>query len=272
MVVLCAALGGTSVAARAETLPLGTREGKVSSRYEGEPLAIATRDESPAAEYVVLPGDTLWRLSRRFATTVATLTELNRLTDATALRVGQRLRLPSPAAAAPNEEAAPAPSAEPTSKNGEQPQHGLQRDAGTAGPAPAAAPKTEARNASRRYALRWPVDGTVTSRFGRRNGRGHDGIDISAKQGAPVSAAADGEVLFSAAHGGYGNLILVRHADGLVTVYAHNERNLVRKGQRVRAGQHIARVGETGQTSGPHLHFEVRRGVQALNPLQFLPP
>ena len=97
-------------------------------------------------------------------------------------------------------------------------------------------------------------------------------MDIAADPGTGVRAAAAGKVLFAAEHGSYGNLVVLRHDDGLVTVYAHNEINLVRKGQRVRAGQLIARVGQTGRATGPHLHFEVRRGTAPENPMRFLPP
>lgn len=118
----------------------------------------------------------------------------------------------------------------------------------------------------------WPVEGVLTSRYGARNGKGHDGIDIGAAPGTGVKAAAAGDVIFADTHGSYGNLVLVRHAGGLVTVYAHNSKNLVNKGQRVKQGQAIATVGATGHATGPHLHFEVRRGVEAVNPLSLLPP
>lgn len=120
--------------------------------------------------------------------------------------------------------------------------------------------------------LRWPLVGPITARFGVRGGRPHDGIDISAPKGTPVIAAADGEVLFSDLRGGYGNLVVLKHDDGLVTVYAHHDRNLVRVGETVRRGQEIAQVGATGRASGPHLHFEVRQGVRAEDPLRFLGP
>ena len=120
--------------------------------------------------------------------------------------------------------------------------------------------------------LEWPLHGKITSRFDRRRRTLHDGIDIAAKKGAKVSAARAGEVVFSQRHGTYGNLILLKHDNGLTTVYAHNAINLVKKGQRVRRGQTIARVGATGRATGPHLHFEVRRGVTPQNPLSFLPP
>lgn len=123
-----------------------------------------------------------------------------------------------------------------------------------------------------RYRFKWPVQGEITSRFGQRHGTPHDGIDIGAPKGTPVVAVDNGRVVFADAQSGYGNLIVIRHLDGLMTVYAHNERNLVRLGENVTQGQLIAKVGQTGRASGPHLHFEVRRGVEPENPLLFLPP
>ena len=112
----------------------------------------------------------------------------------------------------------------------------------------------------------------ITTRYGKKHGKPHDGIDIAAARGEPVRSAAPGEVLFSNNHGGYGNLVVVQHAGGLVTVYAHNLKNLVKKGQKVKSGERIALVGDSGKAKGPHLHFEVRRGADPQNPLSFLPP
>ncbi|MBI4126125.1 MAG: peptidoglycan DD-metalloendopeptidase family protein [Deltaproteobacteria bacterium] len=117
----------------------------------------------------------------------------------------------------------------------------------------------------------WPVSGRVLSGFGFRNGRRHDGIDIKAGRGTPIHAAGNGVVAFSGRMNGYGNVILVRHKDDFFTAYAHNSVNKVKEGQEVKAGQVIALVGTTGRTTGPHLHFEVRHGQTARNPLFFLP-
>jgi len=120
--------------------------------------------------------------------------------------------------------------------------------------------------------LRWPVKGTLTSKFGRRGSRMHDGIDIGAKEGTPVHAAASGEVVYADSRlSGYGKLVIIRHGRNLFTAYGHNQRMLVKKGARVRAGDVIARVGHTGRASGSHLHFEVRQGSTPVNPLAYLP-
>jgi len=134
----------------------------------------------------------------------------------------------------------------------------------------ASAHKSRARGYKGR--LRWPVKGIVTSKFGRRGSRMHDGIDIGAKEGAPVHAAASGEVVYADSRlSGYGKLVIIRHGKNLFTAYGHNQRMLVRKGAHVRTGDIIARVGHTGRATGPHLHFEVRQGSTPVNPLAYLP-
>lgn len=117
----------------------------------------------------------------------------------------------------------------------------------------------------------WPLSGKVSSPFGIRNGRRHDGIDISARQGTPIKASASGKVVFSGTMRGYGNLILIRHDDNFFTAYAHNKVNKAKKGQSVKRGQVIAEVGRTGRTTGAHLHFEIRQGQKSRNPMFFLP-
>ena len=119
----------------------------------------------------------------------------------------------------------------------------------------------------------WPAKGVLTSGYGWRWGRMHKGVDIAAPIGTPVMAAAAGEVVSAGWNsGGYGNLVKLQHADGSVTLYAHNSRILVRPGQRVEQGELISEMGSTGFSTGPHLHFEVHPGGQgAVNPIAFLP-
>jgi murein DD-endopeptidase MepM/ murein hydrolase activator NlpD len=108
---------------------------------------------------------------------------------------------------------------------------------------------------------RWPAAGVVTSRFGdlRPGGRRHQGVDIANAVGTPIFAAAAGEVVFSGWQSGYGNLVVLGHSNGEETYYAHNSVNRVRIGQWVGRGQWIADMGSTGFSTGPHLHFEIRR-------------
>jgi murein DD-endopeptidase MepM/ murein hydrolase activator NlpD len=116
----------------------------------------------------------------------------------------------------------------------------------------------------------WPVNGPVVSGFGMRWGRLHEGIDIAAASGTPIRAAAEGTVIHAGWLGGYGNLVVVDHGNGLATAYAHASAILVAVGQRVAQGETIALVGSTGNSSGPHLHFEVRVNGVAVDPLGYL--
>jgi murein DD-endopeptidase MepM/ murein hydrolase activator NlpD len=119
----------------------------------------------------------------------------------------------------------------------------------------------------------WPAKGVLTSGYGPRWGRMHRGIDIAGPIGTPIMAAAPGEVIFAGWNsGGYGNLVKIKHDDGSVTLYAHNNRISVRNGQYVDQGQQIAEMGSTGFSTGPHLHFEVHpSGRGAINPMALLP-
>lgn len=119
----------------------------------------------------------------------------------------------------------------------------------------------------------WPAKGVLTSGYGPRWGRMHRGIDIAAPVGTPIVAAAPGRVITAGWNdGGYGKLVEIEHADGSVTLYAHNNRILVRVGQQVRQGQQIAEMGSTGFSTGPHSHFEVHLpGRGAVNPIAHLP-
>jgi murein DD-endopeptidase MepM/ murein hydrolase activator NlpD len=117
----------------------------------------------------------------------------------------------------------------------------------------------------------WPAAGTVSSTFGPRRNAHHDGIDISAPEGTPIRAALDGMVVYTGSLRGYGKVVILAHDGGLTTVYAHNSKNLVKQGARVRRGTVIASVGQTGRTTGPNLHFEVRKDNRARDPLAYLP-
>jgi len=116
----------------------------------------------------------------------------------------------------------------------------------------------------------WPVDGPVVSGFGVRWGRMHEGIDIAATIGTPIRAAASGTVIHAGWLGGYGNLVVVDHGDGLATAYAHASAILVGVGQQVSQGDTLSLVGSTGNSTGPHLHFEVRVNGSAVDPLLYL--
>ena len=199
-------------------------------------------ESPPGRWYVIAPGEDLAAVARRADVPVDDLLEINGLADASDARPGRLIFvLASPGQPAP-----------------------LPVENGALPPL-----------ATTRTPLRWPLATSrlvVASPFGTREGRPHEGIDLPAPVGTPVFAAADGRVVY-AGNGirGYGNMLVVRHAGDLLTVYAHNSVLLVAHGQPVRAGDRIALVGQSGRATGPHLHFEVRAGQIPRNPMGFLP-
>ena len=125
-----------------------------------------------------------------------------------------------------------------------------------------------AKRILKRHHLLWPVPSKqkISSHFGKRWGKAHRGIDIAAARGTHILAADDGVVVHSAKMGGYGRTIVIAHHNSLFTVYAHNKINYVREGERVARGEVIGQVGQSGKATGPHLHFEIRKNGQAVNP------
>jgi murein DD-endopeptidase MepM/ murein hydrolase activator NlpD len=134
-------------------------------------------------------------------------------------------------------------------------------------------PSAEPQRKGPKTRFRWPVDSPkVTSLFGSRWGRPHEGIDLQAAIGTPVYAADEGEIVYAGnTVRGYGNMVVIKHPDQLLTVYAHNSVLQVKVGDHVAAGQRIALSGQSGHATGPHVHFEVRRAQVPRDPLQFLP-
>lgn len=115
-----------------------------------------------------------------------------------------------------------------------------------------------------------PSRGVVTSRFGYRWGRMHEGVDIAASTGTPIYAAASGRVIFAGWKSGYGKCVIINHGNGYQTVYGHASTIYVRSGQYINKGERIAAVGSTGRSTGPHLHFEVRKNGIPQNPLKYI--
>ena len=176
-------------------------------------------------------GETLWDISRQYGVSVQTIVLTNGLASPDQLRSGQLLVIP-----------------------------------GVDGP------RQERLVVGGRLqqAFRWPVRGPISSPFGWRWGRLHEGIDIAVSRGTPVRAAAPGRVVYARWGGGYGYLVEVDHGSGVTTRYAHNSRIVVREGQYVARGQVLALSGKTGHSTGPHLHFEIRYRGRAVDPLPFL--
>lgn len=195
------------------------------------------------------PGETVEDLARKSGLSVEEIVEVNGLTSAKDVTTGQVLFLP----AGGRVEAGVEPRASPQSQ--------ARRDV----PAQTVAP------ASASAVLAWPVDGVVLRSFS--TGRiPYDGLLLAAPEGFRVHAAADGEVLFAGDQGtAFGLVVVVRHADDLVTVYGHLGESQVRAGDRLRVGQVIGAVGMSGGQDSPRLHFQVRRGRTAVDPRLFLP-
>jgi murein DD-endopeptidase MepM/ murein hydrolase activator NlpD len=206
-------------------------------------------DNPPGTWHVVEPGETPAKIAREAGIPLEDLLEINGLRRGQPLEPGRLIYVLRAAQAGT-----------------------VSPDAIPATPTSPGQPEAESE-ASSHAPLRWPLAKPVlTSLFGKRWGRDHEGIDMRAPIGTPVMAAADGEVMYAGDRvRGYGNMVVIQHAGDLVTVYAHNSLLLVHVGDRISAGQEISRVGDTGHATGPHLHFEVRRKQEPQDPLQFLP-
>lgn len=213
--------------------------------------------------HVVQEGENLYRIALRHGVSVEALAAANRLEDPTKLKVGQTLMIPSnggPPEAPP--EAPPREETPPTKDP-------LVRPARPTVGACGDAPRSEAKPSKSGWI--WPVDGVVVSRYGTDDGQRHDGIDIGAPHGTPIWAARAGRVLFAGEQEGYGRLVIVRHDDDRVSIYAHNAKNCVTEGTRVEAGDVVGLVGDSGGSASPKVHFEVRQAEKAVNPRGLLP-
>ncbi|MCD6450831.1 MAG: peptidoglycan DD-metalloendopeptidase family protein [Acidobacteria bacterium] len=182
--------------------------------------------------HIVEPGQTLWRIAKAYGVDLEYLAEINGIDDPTLIYVGEKIFIPGA------RKRLYIPPYKPPSLS---------------------------------FFLSWPLFGEVTSLFGPRGNGFHTGIDIAAKPGTPIRAAADGVVIYAGQRfHGYGKMVMIEHPGGITTIYAHNKENLVRKGDRVRRGEIIALVGSSGNATGPHLHFEVRKGNTPINPILLL--
>jgi murein DD-endopeptidase MepM/ murein hydrolase activator NlpD len=247
-----------------------------------KPVAVAA---APSV-HVVNHGDTLLSIARRNHVPVAELARANGIDPRTKLKLGMKLTVPAgkTAAVAPAAPAVvavaqqPAALAPPATKLAAATPAGLQQTAHLAQattkvedtPAEAPVKATEATGALPTF--RWPVRGKVITSYGAKtNGKANDGINLAVPEGTPVKAAEDGVVAYSGNElKGYGNLVLVRHSNGYVTAYAHASELLVKRGDTIKRGQIIAKSGQSGEVGSPQLHFEIRKGSNPVDPLQFL--
>ena len=260
----------TVIAGRGDSIYALSRRHRVSMRAIIEAnglrppyqLHVGQRIKLPRPRiHVVASGDTLYGISRRYGVDLFTLARVNDLGEPYTIRVDQRLAVPSAvtrAAVAPPTVKSEPPTATATATPA--PPSAAPRPAGLA-PPPVSG-----------KGFLWPVQGKVLSGFGPKSkGLHNDGINIAASRGSEVRAAENGVVAYAGNElRGFGNLLLVKHAGGWVTAYAHNETLLVKAGDKVSKGQPIARVGSTGNVTRPQLHFELRRGTRAIDPRRHL--
>lgn len=241
--------------------------------------------------HTVRAGETLWDIAQQYGVTIDAIGQANRLPDPDRLWPGQRLVIPLDhrVDTASWDRPAPQPGASSVyvvrpgdtlsgiarrfgvsvkalaEANGLTNVHSIRAGQRLVVPGTATAPRI------RQVAgMTWPSRGKLTSGFGRRWRRHHTGIDLAAPIGTPIYAAKDGRVIFAGWYYGYGRTVIIDHGGGVTTLYGHASRILVRTGQAVRQGQLIARVGRTGYTTGPHLHFEVRIHGTPVDPLRYL--
>lgn len=244
--------------------------------------------------HVVQHGETLYSIADSEGVELYSLARMNELTPPFAVEPGRVLKLP-PAVARPL--APPAPPPEPpsgkpeiaatplapvtTQQLGAPPSPPPSKPEVASLPPQTQTPATTAPQQSqaelpapppRAGRFMWPVQGKVIGHYGTTAAGTHnDGINIAAAKGTPVRAADSGVVAYAGNElRGYGNLVLIKHAGGWMTAYAHNGTILVKRGELVKRGQEIATVGSTGIVSEPQLHFEIRRGTQVLDPAQYL--
>ena len=251
--------GAFAVMALCACAPARTRPISAVSSIGEVPAAERTHDIHDGVFHEIRPGETLYRIARAYGISVEDLRVENGISHPARLAAGSLLFVPRAERTVEIDAAGP-PQAkiEARPSRRAQPSQIPRAGSGTLDPAAHGEP------------LAWPLRGVLVSAFGMRDHEQHEGIDLAAPEGTPVLAASAGKVLFAGEQRGYGRIVLLGHQGGLVTIYAHNADNLVEAGQPVSRGQRIARVGRSGNATGPHLHFEVRVGTRPRDPLGFL--
>lgn len=236
--------------------------------------------------HVVQPGESLIALSRRYGVPLATLAKANNIQPYTKVAMGDRLTIPGGARTQAAVRPAPAqvatatpvmPPAYAVQPRGAPPVEKVQtvpaQNARMASEAPAAENVVKQAEATGSMpSFRWPVKGRIIAGFGpAANGTQNDGINLAVPEGTPVKAADDGVVAYAGNElKGYGNLVLIRHANGFVSAYANASELMVKRGDSVKRGQTIAHAGQTGNVTSPQLHFEIRKGSTPVDPTKYL--
>src|SRR5215467_5042630 len=262
--------------------PAHDTTGAVAQLRAPKPHVVAAAAPAGGAHvHVIAPGETLMSLSRHYHVSLRQIASANSIPSSTRVKIGDRIVIPGHVAAV---RPAPQP-ASPAAPKPQTPAHAQAPVAVASAPAGASENTSSARivtagpqataeaGGTDTPAFRWPVRGRVITGFGQKpNGQQSDGIDLAVPEGTAVRAAEDGVVAYAGNElKGYGNLILIRHANGFVTAYAHASEILVKRNDAVRRGQVIAKSGQTGTVSSPQLHFEIRKGSSPVDPAQYLP-
>ncbi|MFX4262677.1 peptidoglycan DD-metalloendopeptidase family protein [Pelotomaculum propionicicum] len=236
---------------------------------------------APQAIYQVKAGETLSEIARRNGLTVESLAAANNLPDHDRIHAGQVLKVPSDCVVhcvKPGETLSDIARMYMVDLSVIGSRNGLSNLDRIAVGQKINVPYS-ARGAGLTYVsasladlppLSWPLLGAVTSRFGIRDGRPHEGVDIAVEEGTPVRVTSGGRVIFAGPRGTYGLAVIVDHGGGVRTLYAHCSRLVVTEGRNVDAGAIIALSGNTGRSTGPHLHLEVRKNGVPLDPLPYL--
>jgi len=257
--------------------------GAVLSNEDFSPRQQAARAPGqPAMVYYVAAGDSLWAIAQRFQVNLDVLMTQNGLAENSLLGIGQKITIPGNGYRSHRIGAGETlwDIARANGTSVEQLQKlnpDLEANSLVIGEVitlPGGSGRMAMSQVSRglnyRMILNWPIIGQITSYFGWRRPGYHYGLDIAGKSGDPIQAAAAGVVAFAGWKGNYGKAVVIEHGDGRQTLYGHMQRTLVRVGESVTRGEIIGRVGSTGHSTGPHVHFEVREEGICYNPLKFL--
>jgi murein DD-endopeptidase MepM/ murein hydrolase activator NlpD len=239
----------------------------------------AVKPSAPATGanvHIVAPGQTLMSISRRYHKPLTEIAAANKIPPHTLVKIGDRIVIPGKLVAAkpvPTVIASPKPQASPRATGTVVASAEPSPTARVASAGPQATADVGLTAGTGAPTFRWPVRGRVITGFGPKpNGQHSDGIDLAVPEGTAVRASEDGVVAYAGSElKGYGNLILVRHANGFVTAYAHASEIMVKRNDEVRRGQVIAKSGQSGSVTSPQLHFEIRKGSAPVDPAQYLP-
>lgn len=265
-------------AAQAEAAP--EKSAKPAPAASKEPAPAKKSERVQVLRHEVRPGESIWRLAKKYNVSITTIVNANKIKEKTVILPGDTLRIPDRTGVF-HKTARKESLAELARRYKVSPET-VKRANGIAGNLlppgkevflPGAKPLPEIQYVKQKV-FAWPIraKNRLTSGFGWRvhpisgSRAFHTGIDIGAARGTPILAAADGVVVYSGDGGSYGNMVILRHKNGLYTVYGHASKLVAKKGKYVKRGQKIALVGSTGASTGPHLHFEVKSTEKHVNP------